>query len=99
MSTKMSHWPALGGSVYGGSGSGTTLPAATNHGLENPGLPYKSGLPSAAMTVPPAASNTACPAAVSHSIVVPRRGYRSAAPRATRQNFNDDPIDTVSATL
>src|SRR6185437_3782471 len=55
-------------------GRGTSEPLAMNHVLRNPGLPYASGVPSGAMTAPPAATSTACPAAVSHSMVVPRRG-------------------------
>src|SRR5271163_8483 len=56
------------------------------------------GWPSRSRTRPPAARNTASPAAVSHSMVGAGRGYTSACPLATRTNFNDEPIDTLSFT-
>src|SRR6516164_4807710 len=72
-------------------------PKATKNGLRNSSrVLYASGVPSRALTPPPAASSTACAAAVSHSLVGPRRGYTSAAPSATRQNFSELPIATSS---
>src|SRR3569833_3758414 len=81
------------------SGTVCSAPPAIKNELRSPGLPYVRGAPPGANTLPPAATSTACPAAVSHSIVGPRRGYRSAWPAATRQNFNDEPTETRSATL
>src|SRR6516164_5157681 len=72
-------------------------PKATKNGLSSSSrVLYASGVPSRALTPPPAASSTACAAAVSHSLVGPRRGYTSAAPSATRQNFSELPIATSS---
>src|SRR5579862_6796836 len=69
-----------------------------NPGLKKRALPYSRGRPSRSKTRPPAARSTASPAAVSHSMVGAGRGYTSASPLATRTNFNEEPIDTLSLT-